>query len=279
MVSSPCSARPLSLSADPFAVSDPLIVAYGQRPVVAFNTENREFMVAYLVPATVNPVKFFELRLQRMDINGKTIGPAFDPLGLSGPLLLGKGRPDIAYSPVSNSYLVAVPRLADAATDDDMVLVLQIHADGTTGIYQNIFVQAGGKSSGIYGASPVRVTYNSLDNEFLVSFPHKWQDIVALHSRILLQRMQPDTTLLGGTVIFGDDYLYPVFFISSHSIAYAPVNGGRYALVTGGGGSVTYLDHTTLDQIGYTQGINLGNGGWGNAYAERYADLAYGRIA
>ena len=144
------------------------------KPSLAYNSQANEFMSAYLILTG----GVWELRARRFDMNGNPIGGELSPL--AGVFHLAGGRPDIAYSPQSNTYYIAVPvHLLLPPYIWDHVIGLEVDASGTRigvedSLFNDKFVNLDnlGMSSILDFESPniVRITYNSILNEFMVTF-------------------------------------------------------------------------------------------------------------
>jgi hypothetical protein len=143
------------------------------KPSVAYNSQDREFISAYLI---LNSESTWELKARRFDISGNPIGGELSPL--AGIVHFAGGRPDIEYSPQSNTYYIAVPlHIAIFPFVWDHVVGLEVDAAGNRigdadwlfndGVFSNLHMR-----SILDFESPtiVRVTHNSLLDEFLVTF-------------------------------------------------------------------------------------------------------------
>ena len=142
------------------------------KPSIAYNSQDHEFMSAYLILTG----GVWELRARRFDINGTPIGGELSPL--AGVVHWAGGRPDIEYNPQSNTYYIAVPLHVPVPPFVwDHVVGRQIDAAGTPirdadwlfndGVFSNVHMR-----SILDFESPtiVRVTHNSLLDEFMVTF-------------------------------------------------------------------------------------------------------------
>ena len=142
------------------------------KPSIAYNSQDHEFMSAYLILTG----GVWELRARRFDIDGAPIGGELSPL--AGVVHWAGGRPDIEYNPQSNTYYIAVPLHVPVPPFVwDHVVGRQIDAAGTPirdadwlfndGVFSNVHMR-----SILDFESPtiVRVTHNSLLDEFMVTF-------------------------------------------------------------------------------------------------------------
>jgi hypothetical protein len=190
-----------------------------ERPAVAYNSKTKQYLVAYLLEAFY-PGEY-ELRVQRFDLNGVPQGNPIMPFGAYTHLALG--RPAIAYSPVQNKFLVAVP---EQGSTTDRVLARYLDKMGNpTGPPEFLFT--GPTTTFLEGDwGSLHITYNSMLDEFLVTAE--------------LNRMFPDCSnffavevwgqrvrangLYGSQILITKDgcgLSIPTSF--SHAVAYAPL--------------------------------------------------------
>jgi len=276
------SAPPPPPTTDAFPVA--YTTAVEERPAVAFNTQWGDFLVAYLVQQADG---HWEVRAQRLDVAGNPIGGELAPFGVGTHEAVG--RPDLAYSAASNSYLLAAPVVGSAPSVDD-VAVIVVAADGTTtpastlhlftGQIANVY--PGNIGSPPIEASPVRVVHNSLRDEYLVTFqqtaslfiPPSWEN----HNRVVAQRVAGGAAV-GSYLILADTGSGG---FTSHAVAYAPLagttpNGGRYlfgaAPTAMGGAGLSFLD-ADGNPIGTIFGVDTTN----PASGDSYLDIAYGTV-
>ena len=185
------------------------------KPSAAYNSQDREFMSAYLI---LNSGSTWELKARRFDMSGNPIGGELSPL--AGVVHFAGGRPDIAYSPQSNTYYIVVPvRFSLPPYIWDHVIGLEVDASGTRlgvedSLFNDKFIDLGnlGMSSILDFESPtiVRITYNSLLNEFMVTFRRGAgtfdPDTGELEKRIeiVAQRVKSDG-LVGSIIVLSPD--------------------------------------------------------------------------
>ena len=218
------------------------------KPSIAYNSRDHEFMSAYLI---LNSESTWELKARRFDMNGTPIGGELSPL--AGVVHFAGGRPDIEYSPQSNTYFIAVPiRFNIYPYVWDHVIGLEVNAAGTrigseVPLFNDRFLSNITMSSILDFESPtvVRVTYNSLLDEYMVTFRRgigdyngtEWVQKV----EVVAQRVN-SAGLVGSMVVLStedrelDENWQDIddsdVRLDAHAIGYAPIAtlpyGGRY---------------------------------------------------
>ena len=167
--------------------------AVEKRPAVAYNPINNEFMAVYLSYET--PSGFYTVRAQRFSAAGARIGGEISPFGIATHD--GIGRPDIAYSPNSNTYYVVVAESVGGT--QDRVLGRPLAADGTPrSPVEFLFVSTSSFHYDDYGAghSALRVTHNSTLDEFVVTYQQKRPlPTTGEEYRVLAQRISDGATV------------------------------------------------------------------------------------
>ena len=218
------------------------------KPAVAYNQKDYEFMSVYLVE---NSGQTWELKAQRYSVDGSPIGEEISPLG--NVEHYAGGRPDIAYNWRSNTYYVAVPvRFEVLPWVWDYVLGLEIDASGTRIgsedlLFNDKVLSNVDMSSILDFDSPTiaRVTYNSVLNEYLVTFR---RGVGEFDGSLWHQRVEVVGQRVNGTGLIGDiiilssetkeldenwrDIDHSGMGEDAHAIGYAPIlttpKGGRY---------------------------------------------------
>jgi hypothetical protein len=221
------------------------------KPSIAYNSQDHEFMSAYLI---LNTEGTWELKARRFDINGTPIGGELSPL--AGVVHFAGGRPDIEYSPQSNTYYIAVPIRFNSYPIPgwiwDHVIGLEVSAAGVrigseVPLFNDRVLSNIAMSSILDFESPtvVRVTYNSLLNEYMVTFRRGIGDFNGAEwiqkVEVVAQRVN-SAGLVGPMVVLStedkelDENWQDIdnidARIDAHAIGYAPIAtdpyGGRY---------------------------------------------------
>lgn len=200
-------------------------------PAVAFNSKNNTFLVAYLEVVKTISGSPTELRVRLFDSTGKVQGGVLQPLGSGSHQALG--RPDIAYSPKSDIFFVAVP---ERTSTHDRVIGRFLDGKGNSLIgpeflfegVNNIFYDGPGPTR---GPGSLHVTYNSILDEFLVTV----QQTINGKNGVWGQKITPSGSLSSVVQLLDSG----IHGFNSHGIAYAPVagtnpKGGRYLFTVSG---------------------------------------------
>lgn len=240
------------------------------RPAVAYNTDDKGFMVAYLREISGSPGKPKEVRLKRFDAAGKVLSVELSPFGVGSHKALG--RPALAYSPKNKSYLLAVPA-STASGSGHQLLIGFLNAKGAViGKQQSLF----GDQTWTYhdgdGVGSLHVTYNSLLNEFLVTIQRTVQGTYKKENGIWAQRVSKAGGPIGKPVQLLNTTVHG---IDAHAVAFAPVGtaGGRYLFAYSGfAGGAVLLDKQAKSIAGVP--LNLGTPEGGNTHP----DAAFGEV-
>lgn len=202
---------------------------------LAYNSKTRHFAVAYLSQHDGG----FELILKRFNESGQlqqTVRPFGDPGSVDAI-----GRPAISYSPNSNLFLVAVP---ERRGDRDNVIARFLDGDDQEirGVPEFLFFSPAYRYYDRDGVGTLRITHNSLLDEFVVSVQRRYE--YTNEAGVWAQRINASQGILSTPKELES---FGVSGYPAHSIAYAPVPsttpaGGRYLFV-----SKTWLGPELLD--------------------------------
>jgi len=243
-----------------------------KRPAVAYNPQTDESLVVYLAPYGGH----YELRARRIDADGNPVGGELAPFGIGTHEAVG--RPDVAYSPNSNIYYVAV---AERLSTNDRVLARPLDAAGNAlPIPETLFDQSGYRLYEEHGAghSTLRVTHNSVLDQFLVTFQRTFYTPEGDLQTLVGQRISGGFREGAQVVLFD----YGVNGFGSHGVAHAPVTtspaGGLYFIGIDAGNLEAFtatlgpapIGHGGTNLIPIHTGFETGQAG--------QADIAYGRV-
>ena len=223
-----------------------------ERPAVVFNSVNGEYLVAWRETIEASGVM-----VQRVSTAGAVLGLPITVL-VPGAPALATGRPALAYSPVSNSYVIAVNRYAGPGVDDNFLHVSTL--DGATATETeayNLFVDSEFHDPiSNFQAGPVRLTYNPIDEEFLASYQRTVvvdEGLGTKHNIISTQRYRVGSGPYG---IEQDPISAGLFDINSHDVEVStyiqesnppdpPVIGARYLVAYGGATSLNSISRSS----------------------------------
>jgi len=268
--------------------------AVEERPAVVFNSVNGEYLVAWHSDAAVSTVL-----VRRVSKAGVLLGSPITVL-IPGIPAIATGRPALAYSPVSNSYVIAINRYYGPNVDDNFLHVGTL--DGATATQTEayaLFIDSEFHDPGLFKAGAVRLTYNPIDEEFLASYQRTIvvdQILGTKHNKISTQRYRVGSGPFGAEQTPISHGLSHVF---SHDVEVGtyiqqwfppapPVMGARYLIASGGGGGLSELGLALLDGTGgfhlsipFSSGVGGGSGypaiasGWLPAMGRAYWMLVW----
>jgi len=258
--------------------------AVEERPAVVFNSVNGEYLAAWHSDDAVSTVL-----VQRISKAGTLLGTPITVL-VPGIPAIATGRPALAYSPVSNSYVIAINRYYGPNVDNNFLHVGTL--DGATATQTEAYALFLGSEFHerflIFQAGGVRVTYNPVDEEFLASYQRTIvvdQIQGTKHQVISTQRYQVGSGPYGAEQ---DPISYGLSHIASHDVEVGtyiqewfppaqPVIGARYLMASGSGGGNSEINLALLDVAG---GFHLNipfTSGFGGASG--YPTIASGRLS
>lgn len=258
-----------------------------ERPVVARNVDNGDFLVAYLDDESGTP----ELRARLFTADGIPKGVELAPFGVGSHQAIG--RPAVAYSRNSQRYFIAVP---EHLSGYDRVLGRPLDADGNSLCCVEFLFDDG---NSLYyagntgdGEGSLQIAHNYVADEFAVTMQRTYWSSDCLPSAtpcnnsVWAQRVD-GSGLIGSPVLLAD---LGVNGFHGHALAYAGIGDpgvpafstGRYFFAAGTSGLVmlsgTLVPYPTL----WSQGaptvplIPLNHGAPEGHYDD--LDFAYGHI-
>ncbi|NOY45344.1 MAG: hypothetical protein GXP50_07825, partial [Deltaproteobacteria bacterium] len=259
--------------------------AVEERPAVAYNSRWGEFLVAYLEQQGDG---HWEVRVRRFGLDGTPKGPPIDPFDTG--IHRAVARPDIAYSPGSNTYLVAAAERRSGGAYNgthERVFVRELNADGTPRGGPSALFDDGVSESYMgnieVGESVVRVVHNTLRDEFLVTYQRTkrvndpvlgWQK----SNQVVAQRVKEGFPVGPEVVLLS---IGPSGF-TGHAVAYAPLGG-----TTPAGGQYLFGASPRFNTFGLQMLDADANPIWGGSVGietgdpdggESFLDIAYGRV-
>jgi hypothetical protein len=208
---------------------------------VAYNSTANEFMVVYL-QESMTQAGSYQLITRRFNATGTLLGITY-PFGTANIFALG--RPDIAYSPNSNQYYVAVAERNAGCCDRVLGRPLDTNGNalpGTAVLFNDtgysLYDQE--NEQGRIGHSTVRVVHNSILDEFVVTMQRiRIEDqspLPPLHLTSIAARRIKNGVPIGSNINIAGEGIGGFF---THSLAHAPIQtapaGGRYLLAVEGG--------------------------------------------
>jgi hypothetical protein len=254
------------------------------KAATAYNSKTGEVLVVYLEQQGTGGN--LEVRAKRFK-DGVQQGGVMSPFAACP--YTATGRPAVAYSPGYDQFLIAVPDKM-SGNSSNRVLVSPMAGDGSSiGNCTSLFDEPNSLYfEGPYkdGSGSLRVTHNSILNEFVVTAQLEKTVNGATQSGVWGQRVGPSGKIGSSIHIYNP--------VKAHSIAYAPVAnttpyGGRYLFL--GDGIARLLD-ATLEPIPVTARTSARNRtpatpsdpdialqySLGGSGAQGQFDVAYGEV-
>jgi hypothetical protein len=260
-------------------------VAVEEKPVVVFNSVNGEYLAAWHSDAGGSTIL-----VQRISKAGTLLGASISVL-VPGLPAIATGRPALAYSPVSNSYVIAVNRYYGPNADDNLLHVGTL-AGATAAQTESyaLFVDSEFHDPDGFKVGAVHLTYNPIDEEFLASYQRTIVVDPILgtkHNIISTQRYRVGSGPYG---VEQDPISYGLSNIHSHDVEFGsyilswippadPVFAGRYLIASGSGAGsgISEIGLNLLDGTGgYHLGIPFTSGVSGSS---GYPAIASGRLS
>jgi MYXO-CTERM domain-containing protein len=260
-------------------------VSVEERPAVAFNSVNGEYLAVWHSDAGGST-----LFVQRISKTGTLLGSPISVL-IPGVPATATGRPALAYSPVSNTYVVAVNRYYGPNVDNNFLHVGTL--DGATAVQTEaygLFFDSEFHDPDGFKAGAVRLTYNPIGEEFLASYQRTVvvdEILGTKHNVISTQRYAVGSGPYGAQQ---EAISYGLSNIHSHDVEFGeyilewfppadPVFAARY-LIASGSGAGSGISEIGLNLLDGTGGYHLGVGFTsGVDGSSGYPAIASGRLS
>ncbi|MBW2667353.1 MAG: hypothetical protein JRE13_13770 [Deltaproteobacteria bacterium] len=250
-----------------------------------FNSVNGEYLAAWHSNDSVST-----LLVQRISKTGTLLGSPISVL-VPGIPAIATGRPALAYSPVSNSYVIAINRYYGPNVDDNFLHIGTL--DGASAAQTEayaLFFDSEFHDPDLHKVGAVRLSYNPIDEEFLASYQRTVvvdEILGTKHNIISTQRYRVGSGAYGSEQ---DAISYGLSYIHSHDVEVGsyilewfppadPVFAARYLIASGSGAGsgISEIGLALLDGTGgyhldipFTSGVDGSSG---------YPAIAAGRLS
>jgi hypothetical protein len=207
-----------------------------EKPRIVYDALLDEYLGVWIDSSGASPRLF----ARKYNGAGATINGSVDAVGADP--YVAAGRPGLAHSATSGLYVVAIPHRFGPGSDDIVILVKTLEADGSPQFATHTMFTAVLLLDG-NAASPVQVEWNELRDEFLVSVQRSEGGV----SQVVTQRYQAGIGPIGAENVV----ISTTSSLDSHDISYATVPDGmdeigRF-LAVANAGSYAVLAHLDAD--------------------------------